>query len=263
MATNIVSMKFSADSAAGHELLVRRIDEKKIVILNVPPWCSEPHLKGLLTETCSSVQSVDFISKDDLKIWLSSNPPEAPKPKEPESPYFKKTIPFTFHDVLIVFKSPKGVDQIMERKKENALVVKSETRQPLTGMKRWSANYRESIITDWDGYEKDIDEYMKAYDARKEEEGKKLKEMGEEADEDGWVTVTSKSKKAGVKNSQRDQERAKAKAKAAGEKKELLNFYKFQEKEKKEDLIQNLRQKFEEDKKKVANMKAERRFRPY
>jgi len=263
MATNIVLMKFSADSAAGHELLVRRIDEKKIVILNVPPWCSEPNLKGLLTETCGPVQSVDFISKDDLKLWLSSNPPEAPKPKEPESPYFKKPIPFTFHDVLIVFKSPKGVDQIMEREKANALVVKSETRQPLTGMKRWSANYRESIITDWDGYEKDIDEYMKAYDARKEEEGKKLKEMGEEADEEGWVTVTSKSKKAGVKNSQKDQERAKAKAKAAGEKKELLNFYKFQEKEKKEDLIQNLRQKFEEDKKKVANMKAERRFRPY
>ena len=103
---------------------------------------------------------------------------------------------------------------------------------------------------------------MIKYDAKKEAENAELKEMGEVADDDGWVTVTSKSKK-GAKKPTKNDAKSRAKAKAMGQKKELLNFYKFQRKEKKEDLIQNLREKFEEDKKRVSLMRAERKFKPY
>ena len=104
---------------------------------------------------------------------------------------------------------------------------------------------------------------MVAYDLKKASEDERLKEMGEEADEDGWVTVTAKSKKGAKKRGGNNDERARAKAKAGAKNKELLNFYKFQKKEKKEDLIQSLREKFEEDKKRVATMRAERKFKPY
>ena len=131
-------------------------------------------------------------------------------------------------------------------------------------MRRWISDYKSRIITDWDHFQKDLDDYMMEYDAKKEAEDAKLKEIGEEADEDGWVTVTSKSKKSARKSQNNHKnERSKAKAKAIGKKKELLNFYKFQKKERKEDLIQNLRERFEEDKKRVASMRAERKFKPY
>ena len=131
-------------------------------------------------------------------------------------------------------------------------------------MRRWISDYTTSIITDWDHFQKDLDDYMIQYDVKKADEDAKLKETSEEADEDGWVTVTSKSKKSARKpNNNNNSDRSRAKAKAVGKNKELLNFYKFQKKEKKEDLIQNLRDKFEEDKKRVASMKAERKFKPY
>ncbi len=44
---------------------------------------------------------------------------------------------------------------------------------------------------------------------------------------------------------------------------QLKNFYSFQVKEDKMTHIKELRRKFEEDKLKIAKMKAERKFRPF
>jgi len=221
-------------------------------------------LKSLLADSCGGVKLLQFLSsKAETEAWSSPNPPPIPVASdEVESPYFKPKPEVRFHDALVIFKSAAGAQKLLARKKEDPLVLQSETRKPVVGLRRWISDYSSSIITDWNHFQKDLDDYMIKYDAKKEAENAELKEMGEVADDDGWVTVTSKSKK-GAKKPTKNDAKSRAKAKAMGQKKELLNFYKFQKKEKKEDLIQNLREKFEEDKKRVSQMRAERKFKPY
>jgi len=267
MTTSIFSLQFSSTSTSSHHLLTRHISDVAFLIYNVPPWCNQAHLKSLLAESCGGVKQLRYLSsKAETKAWSSPNPPPIPTDDAEdttiESPYFKPIPEVKFHDALVVFKSAAGAQKLMARKKEEPLVLQSETRKPVVGLRRWISDYSSRIITDWNHFQKDLDDYMLAYDERKEAENAELKEMSEVADDEGWVTVTSKSKK-GARKPNNNNPNAKAKAKAAGKKKELLNFYKFQKKEKKEDLIQNLRDKFEEDKKRVALMRSERKFKPY
>jgi len=265
MSASIVSLQFSSSSSSCHHLLTRRVSDVVLLLLNVPPWCNEAHLKSLLADSCGGVKLLQFLSsKAETEAWSSSTPPPIPVASdEVESPYFKKKPEVRFHDALVVFKNATGAQKLLARKKEEPLVLQSETRKPVVGLRRWISDYSSSIITDWNHFQKDLDDYMIEYDAKKEEEIAELKEMGEVADDDGWVTVTSKSKKGAKKPKNNETAKSRAKAKAIGQKKELLNFYKFQKKEKKEDLIQNLREKFEEDKKRVSLMRAERKFKPY
>ena len=92
-----------------------------------------------------------------------------------------------------------------------------------------------------------------------------------EADDEGWVTVskssklqTTKAKKAAEREAAEllrgKKNRRQKKRKGGGE---LKNFYVHQIKDEKIQQIQSLRAKFEEDKLKIAKMKADRKFRPF
>lgn len=75
------------------------------------------------------------------------------------------------------------------------------------------------------------------------------------ADDDGFITVTHKRK-----------ERKETVAPAGKKKKkdlELKNFYRHQIREEKKDKLLELRQRFEEDKARIAKLKEARKFRPY
>lgn len=54
-------------------------------------------------------------------------------------------------------------------------------------------------------------------------------------------------------------ERAKKKQRKEG----ILDFYRFQRREARRNEVLELQQKFEEDKKRIAKMKAARKFRPF
>jgi len=97
---------------------------------------------------------------------------------------------------------------------------------------------------------------------------KKVDELSSMPDADGWVTVTKKGKKKtegaeGKKMGvayltpfelQQMQEKAKEK--------QLSDFYRFQRSENRKNYIDTLRQKFEEDKKRIERMKQQRKFKP-
>ena len=59
--------------------------------------------------------------------------------------------------------------------------------------------------------------------------------------------------------------RGSGQTRARGEKKtkELKNFYRFQMREEKQSKLAELRKKFEDDKQRVARMKANRSFKPF
>ena len=138
MSTSIFSLKLSPSSSSCHHLLTRRVSDGVVLIFNVPPWCNEPHLKSVLSESCGGVKALKFLqSKAETESWCSPTPPPVSTiigdEDAVESPYFKRKTEVKFHDAIVVFKSADSVGRLMARKKEQPLVLQSETRQPLLG----------------------------------------------------------------------------------------------------------------------------------
>ena len=88
------------------------------------------------------------------------------------------------------------------------------------------------------------------------------------ADEDGFITVTYKKKRRHDDAEEGDDTASGAAATNGRRKKrkknlELVNFYRFQMREAKRERLAALRQRFEEDKARIAKMKAARKFMPF
>ena len=111
---------------------------------------------------------------------------------------------------------------------------------------------------------KAIEEFVQEVDERREEAKNKAEEEAE-PDDDGWVTISRKSKKKSTLGAGRS-EKVKARLKAREAKKrknrELRSFYKFQLKETKLKKLSDLREKFEADKERQRKMIADRKFKP-
>ena len=93
-----------------------------------------------------------------------------------------------------------------------------------------------------------------------------MAEQQEAGDDEGWTTVsrhTSKNGRPVGSSSAAGQAKIKAKNAKRLKKKELLNFYKFQTREKKLDRLNELKQRFEVDKLKQAKMKQDRQDRKF
>jgi len=128
----------------------------------------------------------------------------------------------------------------------------SKTRQPFqsgslpSGMQKWLEEYA-SLRPPADKLQIQVDRFMEAFDQR----GSKKAAV---VDEEGWTTVTGSAKRRRV---------LLPKGVALPEKKKqkgvILNFYKHQDREQKQSQLVELRRKFEEDKAKLARLKASRK----
>jgi ribosomal RNA-processing protein 7 len=95
-----------------------------------------------------------------------------------------------------------------------------------------------------------------------------LAKRAREPDDDGFVLVTSRTNKKRSKKSTSDStKRGTGDVRNRDKKKpknlELQDFYRFQIREKKVAKLTDLKKKFEEDRAKIAVLKAQRRFNPY
>ncbi|XP_048473463.1 ribosomal RNA-processing protein 7 homolog A [Rhincodon typus] len=82
-------------------------------------------------------------------------------------------------------------------------------------------------------------------------------------DEDGWVKVTRRGRRPGIPRTEAGNLRLIQRERQKRAQRELLNFYSWQHREAKREHIAQLRRKFEEDKQKIALMRAQRKFKPY
>eukprot|EP01135_Chromosphaera_perkinsii_P010837 Nk52_evm1s2249 gene=Nk52_evmTU1s2249 len=134
---------------------------------------------------------------------------------------------------------------------------------PLNGMKKWAKGVQ-SVRVGAQTLQEGVDKFMAEYDIRvkkEQEERRREIERNNAADADGWQTVTRSSKRKRTDTDKIAAESAKSKKKKA--KNEMLDFYKFQQREKKREEIAELRKKFEEDKAKIVRMRATRKFKPF
>ncbi|XP_060971174.1 CAX-interacting protein 4 isoform X2 [Cannabis sativa] len=167
------------------------------------------------------------------------------------------------HDSLKELKSLEKEEVINE---DDVYLISSGDEDCSKGMKKWITRYHESrpgltIL------QERIDEFITVHEAKLEEE-RKAREA--RVAEGGWTVVTHhKGRKkttdaesgitvGSVAQAVADNKLAKKKTNEVG-----LDFYRFQRKESQRNEIMLLQSKFEQDKKKIQQLRAARKFRPY
>ncbi|XP_046968721.1 ribosomal RNA-processing protein 7 homolog A [Vanessa cardui] len=220
---------------------------RTLFIVNVPPYADE---KGLMNafSAAGTVQSVIFSTKPNS---TSTDTNLNTFIKQPQKPSFKVCY--------LVFKKVSELDKALKLTK--LCPMNSNGHEIKLGMKKWIEEYNNSIETHKAMKER-IEAFMKNHDKKSEEEEKQEKAL-EQEDSEGWVTVTKKGKVQSFARSEKVENKIMAKEEKNKKRKELKNFYTFQIRESKMKHIVALRQKFEEDKKKIAQIKQSRRFKPF
>mmetsp|Transcript_6334 Transcript_6334/g.8817 ORF Transcript_6334/g.8817 Transcript_6334/m.8817 type:complete len:123 (-) Transcript_6334:136-504(-) len=122
-------------------------------------------------------------------------------------------------------------------------------------MKKWMAQYYHER-PDVSKLQQQVGRFMEAFDRQVKEEKANLETK--EIDEDGFELVKRKSRKLRGSVLPISNARPKKKKKAP-----VLNFYKNQKREQQQKKLALLRQKFEEDKERIAEMRKQRKFKPY
>lgn len=218
---------------------------RTLLVVNIPPYVDELGIKNAFREA-GTIQSVQFLLK----------------PSTAEVKLVKKFLPdhdnTSFKAAYIVFEKVAQLDKALKLSRLEPM--NSEDHATKTGIKKWIEEYNNAVLQPKTLKEK-VETFMKNYDedVKKVEKEKKL----EEEDDEGWVTVTKRGKVQSFARTEKIENKIMAKEEKGRKRKELKNFYTFQIRESKMKHIVSLRQKFEEDKKKIAQIKQNRRFKPF
>ncbi|XP_053577307.1 ribosomal RNA-processing protein 7 homolog A [Bombina bombina] len=257
-----VPLKFSEERRTHHYLYVKehkvredldpaRPQDRTLFVINVPPYCTEKSLSQIFSRSCPVVS-----------VELQEKPGPAEGDPKTESRYFDMKSPKGFKVAYVVFKKASGVRQFNSTKFHTPLVLSEKDDSIKTGICKWIAEYAASL-TDTEHLQDEIDAFMKEYDEKVAEEEEKAAEEEGVPDEEGWVKVTRKGRRPGLARTEATNIRVLEREKRKRARKELLNFYAWQHRDTKREHLAELRKKFEEDKQKIALMRAQRKFRPY
>ncbi|KAJ7992636.1 hypothetical protein DPEC_G00280730 [Dallia pectoralis] len=261
----VLSLQFSTESTAQHNIFVKehrlraektpqRPLDRTLFVLNIPPYCSEGVIRGLFSQF-GPIQSVELREKPGSFEHSTSK----------LAKYFTPARKRVFRVGYIVFQKATSITAAKSHPHDVPLVVSTEQRPVRTGLKKWIHQYKESIVQT-DKMQEEVDAYMQAYDKRKNEEANQQKKQAEEQqeDEEGWVKVTrGKSGAKARPHSEMANQKALQKESRKRKRKELMNFYTWQHRNTQKEHIAELRKKFEEDKQRIALLRAQRKFRPY
>ena len=122
----------------------------------------------------------------------------------------------------------------------------------------WLEAWRAGRPSDMHTLESEVNKLLAAFDEKERDIRDKRKRMKDEVDDDGFTMVVNSRKKQGNSSSESNRKKRRKKKET-----EMGNFYRFQIRESKREQLADLRSKFEQDKKRIASMKATRKFRPF
>ncbi|MCO5579791.1 hypothetical protein L7F22_033653 [Adiantum nelumboides] len=162
-------------------------------------------------------------------------------------------------------ESSRDSNRAMPAELKYVIEVEIRETDPLVGMRKWLSEYH-SKRPGFHVLQQQTDDFIADFEAGEE---KARQEREAAAAEDGWTVVAShKGRKkttdlktgisvGGVASAAVERKRKKQTNES------VLNFYRFQRREARRNEILELQQRFEEDKKKIAALRAARKFRPY
>ncbi|KAI0987188.1 hypothetical protein GJ496_004139 [Pomphorhynchus laevis] len=236
-----------------HQILYKPNNVKKAVdsnidhacvlfVTNIPIYCAKEDVLISIFSQFGKINSVHIHRQPTLNFTSSS----LNSYSEPNDINY-----MGFKVAYIVFTSAKAVKSAMDTKCVDPIVIRHIIPAFKCGYQGYLSDYLKSF-PDEQKTLKDIEDYLREYDRKNQEEDRKAENVV--ADEEGWIQVTTKSKI--VANEKKLRRKRKSK------KKYLQNFYSFQIKESRMQKIAELRKKFEEDRKAIAEMKLKRKFKP-
>jgi ribosomal RNA-processing protein 7 len=171
--------------------------------------------------------------------------------------------------VHVVFESAESAERaLVWRRKDAQNACRSLGRAAERGLSGWIQRHQ-SRRTPRRVLLHRSNTFMKAYDERLLRERDERDATGDKADDDGWVVVRRRGKKAGrdatntagirMAYSVASQDEVRHRS----EKQVLDDFYTFQQRAGRIEQLAELRQQFEIDKQRIAKMKGDRRFKPF
>jgi len=256
----VIQVTSSPDKASCHCMYLREHNsvvsldewpqERTLLVYNIPPYCTEKNVR-LLLDGCGDIS----------KVYLQDKPSSRPQERSPFLPsdaYAESHIQVAY----VVFRESAGVKTALNLSYSMVRSLSSKAVPIVSGLKGYIQRYSESVC-DVKALEQKAEKFMADYNAKKEEEIAKEKEMEGVPDEDGFIKVTRHGKNKGLRRTEETEKRGHEHKRERMKKHEMKDFYVFQYRERKRKHIAELQAKFEEDKKKINEMKRNRKFRPY
>ena len=128
---------------------------------------------------------------------------------------------------------------------------------------QWLREHNRLSYPDKTALQASIDAYFAIFNRKEQEAAELAKRLRNEPDEDGFVTVTRGGRRDPAGRAAAEEAKRKMLAKEEKKKSELVNFYRFQMREKKKEEQAELLRKFAEDRRKVSAMREKRgNFKP-
>ncbi|KAI8639249.1 ribosomal RNA-processing protein 7-domain-containing protein [Parasitella parasitica] len=261
------------------------IKDRTMFMLNLPADTTDRHIKrlfkGLGIDQITYSDSGSSVSEDYWKIQAKQQQQEldaaANKKKkkhqkkqeqiEPEVRELRKLFT-SGSSAHIIFSTEDDLTKALSMHRVEKKWAKDDDSvdQPL-GFERYILAYDLSRPNAAD-LQQEVDSFMKKFKADEyQKEREKLERMNQMDDDGFTVVVRHKKTKAtdgtihvGSISAEAAEAQREHKLK---QKKELVNFYRFQMREKKQNELVELRKRFEEDKAKIAQLKQSRKFKPY
>ena len=236
----------SENSGGGRTLFVGNVDYCK--------WRPVDEIDGIMRTLFSVFGTIEAVSLSDV----------------PSSSSSCSILDRKSRFVHVQFESKKSLKAALNTEDSEYVshcdkVVQLYGFSPLSFESKSAKEIRKSFVIPYeDPIELDVEltDFMRSFEEGELAEKRERERRTREADEDGFIMPKVRSKKkrkAADKRGTGDVRTRSKKVKTY----ELKNFYRFQIREEKVKKLDVLRKKFEEDKEKIAAMKAQRKFKPF
>ncbi|KAH8413961.1 hypothetical protein KR009_008471, partial [Drosophila setifemur] len=258
----VVPLRTTPDAKHCHSVYIREhfirlMDPNKpkgrtLFLLNVPPYVTEHAIKQVFS-IAGSIESVKFAAKPGKE--------ETAKWYEDIQAHFSNTRPtFVFKVAYVAFQNSSSIEKALAMKSID-LFNDSGDCVIKTGMELWHEEYDKNFLLDPEKTMAQIRKKITGHDKKERIAAKAAKNS--DVDADGWVTIGKDGRNAGFEQKESVIGRLEKKFCVDKKTKELKNFYTFQIRESKMQIITEMRKKFEEDKSKIELLKHSRRFKPF
>ncbi|KAI7905674.1 ribosomal RNA-processing protein 7-domain-containing protein [Cokeromyces recurvatus] len=237
------------------------IKDRTLFLANLPPDTTDYHIKKLFKG--HPIDQITYSSSGSSKKNQKEKEEKEDKPNRELRQLFVGGS-----SAHVVFSTNGDLDQVlsMHRVEKKWAKEDEKTGQPL-GFQRYILQYELSRPNPMD-LQQEVDSFMMKFKADEYQKEREQLERMNKMDEDGFTVVVRHKKNkttdgtinvsaisTDVAEAQKEYHQKK--------KKELVNFYRFQMREQKQNELTELRKRFEEDKAKIAKLKQNRKFKPY
>lgn len=283
---------------AVHEIRVRRNapkiptanDSRSLFLKNVPVDSTEPHFRAVFTQLVGAgkFERVDF--DDDVKPLFSTDPIHASRMNqmvrkrkrddvdaEDREANEAATLPeiWSRHThrssgtAVVLLADDKSVQLVLNAiakstKSKKYPVWGEDLADPVPSLGApWIASHLQLCRGDKSTTQSAVHAFFNTFNRKEKEAAALARQLRNEPDEDGFVTVTRGARAAPATRFEAEEAKQKMLDKQAKRKLETKDFYRFQSRQRRKEDQAALLRRFDEDKKRVNAMKEKRgKFKP-